>query len=274
MVQNGSPIENLYSYPIGVNPVTFLVNYTDPNYETIVSDVSETHIPVVVGASHSEIPFDLSTYYSELKTENFGRNIIVGDNIPSTMDIGHDFGNIQGMVFIANKQTNGRGSNTTKWESPRGDIYMNINLELSNKSQQVLLPIHCDRALISAVKSTPSGDYSSLPIKFLWPIAVTWMPWNRKVGGVLVEPTQTDDTNKFWYTSGCGLRVNSDIANSVSKMIDEYNAKNPNSHIKQLELSSLIARTVNYLEEYYKLLQTDPEGFNKLILEHSADTDQ
>ncbi|KAJ6633319.1 hypothetical protein Bhyg_15659 [Pseudolycoriella hygida] len=171
LVQNGSAIENLQSYPIGISPVTFLVNYSDPNYDTIVANVSESHIPVVIGASHSDIPFDLQTYYSALKTKQFGRNIIVGDYIPSTMDIGHDFGNIQGLVFIANKQRNGRGSNTTVWDSPRGDVYLNINLYWTEEVKRDLLPIHCDRALISAVKSTQPGDNSKLLIKLLKPIS-------------------------------------------------------------------------------------------------------
>lgn len=266
LVQRGNPIIDLHKYPLGNR--TFLLNYSDPNYQKILSNVSDEHIPIVLGATDGVVPYDLSSYFAELKTKHFGRNLIfVGDNTPSSINIAHDFGNIEGLVFIANMHTKGRGSENTTWASPKGDVYLNINLKLTNQNQAGLLPIHCALSLISAVKSTP-GSYSKLPIKFSWPISITWMPWNKKIGGVLAERTETNETDTFWYTSGCGLRVNSEIQFSVSKMIDEHNAKNPNDRINQLELPSLIARTVNYLEEYYQLMVTDPDAFNRLIKEH------
>lgn len=268
MVQKGSTIENLHIYPIGNHPASFLINYSDPNYESIISNINATYVPIVVGAIDEVIPYNLSSYYAELKTKHFGRNLIfVGDNTPSSMDIAHDFGNIEGLVFIANMHTKGRGSNKTTWLSPKGDVYLNINLKLTNQSQAGLLPIHCVLSLISAVQSTPGG-YSKLPIKFSWPISITWMPWNKKIGGVLVERTELNETDNFWYTSGCGLRVNSELQYTVSKMIDEHNIKNPNDQLNQLELPSLIARTVNYLEKYYHLLVTDPNAFRQLILKY------
>jgi len=260
----------------GSAPVTYLVNYNDRNYTQLVSNISPTSIPVVLGAQESVIPFNVSSYYSALKTKTFGRNLLVGNNIPTTMDVGYNFGNYPGMVIVANMQTSGIGSNETVWVSPKGDVYMNINLQLKNPNLAGLLPIHCGLSLIRAVLSTPSGDYSALPIKFSWPISTTWLPWNQKIGGVLVWPISSPNKPKqFLYTSGCGIRVNSDIAYSVSKIIDEHNAANPNNaQLQQLDLPSLIARAVNYFEEYYNMLQANPEAFIKEVLKYWANDQQ
>jgi len=263
LVQNGSAID-LTKYPIGKTPTTYLLDASDPDYERIISNITEEHIPVVIGADRSKITFDLTSYFSQLSATHFGRNLIIGDNIPTTMNIGHDFGTIPGLVIIANMQTKGRGSNGTKWVSPRGDVYMNINLQLQNNTNSGLLPAYCALSLLKAVVSTPTGNYSKLPIKFAWPISLAWMPWEKKIGGVLAERVITNEIHD-WYTTGCGLRVNSDLAYSVSKMIAEYNYNNPNDRLEQLDLPKLIARAVNYLEAYFPLLESNPVELAKLI---------
>lgn len=258
----------------GQDPVTYLLDYNDRNYNRLVSNISATHIPVVLGAKESIIPFNLSSYYSALKTKVFGRNLIVGDNVPTTMDIGYNFGKYHGLVIVANQQTSGIGSNQTVWVSPKGDIYMNINLKLTNEGQSGLLPIHCALSLIRAVLSTPSGNYSMLPIKFSWPISTTWMPWNKKIGGVLVWPVREKQIDNFMYTSGCGLRVNSDIDYTVSKVIKEHNANPLNTKLEQLDLPSLIARAVNYFEIYYDMLETNPDAFVKEVMKYWVNDQQ
>lgn len=267
LVQTGTPI-NLTKFPIGTTPTTFLLNYTDPDYGTIISNITETHTPVVVGAPQSEITFNfnLTSYFSQLTTTHFGRNLIFGDNIPTTMNIGHDFGTLHGLVVIANMQTKGRGSGQTKWVSPRGDVYMNINLQLKDTTRAGLLPAYCALSLIKAVTTTRTGtgNYTTLPIKFSWPISLTWTPWGKKIGGVLTEQVKTNDIHQ-WYTTGCGLRVNSDLEYTVTKMIEEHNTKHPTDKLKQLDLPTLIARTVNYLEEYFTTLETTPEVFTKMV---------
>ncbi|KAJ6633318.1 Biotin--protein ligase, partial [Pseudolycoriella hygida] len=245
----------------------------NPNYNNVLSGIHEKHIAVVVGATDDVVPYDLASYFSELKTKHFGRSLIfVGDNTPSSMDIAHEFGDIEGLVFIANMHTKGRGSSNTSWTSPKGDVYLNINLKLTNPNHAGLLPILCALSLVSAVQSTPGC--SELPIRFSWPISITWMPWNAKIGGVLVERTETNEGDTFWYTAGCGLRVNSYLQYSVSKMIDEHNTKNPDNRLKQLELPSLIARAVNHLEEYYNLMVTDPDAFRGLIKKYWVNEQQ
>jgi hypothetical protein len=49
------------------------------------------------------------------------------------------------------------------------------------------------------------------------------------------------------YASGCVLRINSKISDSVSKMINEYNSHGTDQ-LKQLKLERLIASTINYME--------------------------
>jgi BirA family biotin operon repressor/biotin-[acetyl-CoA-carboxylase] ligase len=258
-------------FPIGNQPTSYLINANDPTLNEKLLNITSNNIPVIVDAEKKQVPFDLSSYFDQLKTETLGRNLIIGDVIPTTMNLAHDFGGIDGLLVIANEQTQGRGSRNTKWQSPRGDHMITINLKLKNKSRSGLLPAHGALSMMKAVLSSPNGNYSELPIKFSWPISLHWSTWDKKIGGVLVE-----DIKKMngWYASGCGVRINSDIPHSVSKIIDEYNCKNPGNKLKQLELAPLIARTMNLMEEYLSILENNPKLFHDMIIENWMNSDQ
>jgi len=261
-------------FPIGEHPTSFLVDAKDPDLKDKISKKSENAVPVIVGADRRDIPLNLDSYFNQLRTKTFGRNLIIGDTIPTTMNLAHDFGGIPGLLVIANEQTKGRGNNNTSWESPRGDLMITVNIKLRNKSRSSLLGAHCALSMMKAVHNMPNGDYSQLPIKFSWPISLHWSTYDKKIGGVLVEQIKEDSIGDNWFASGCGLRVNSKILFSVSKIIDEHNSRFPDKKLQQLNLEQLIANTMNHLEEYLDLLEDNPKLFNDMVIENWMNSEQ
>jgi BirA family biotin operon repressor/biotin-[acetyl-CoA-carboxylase] ligase len=107
-------------------------------------------------------------------------NDLARQKVLATWEKGHS---CEGLVILADRQTQGRGQHGRKWASPAGGLYFSAVVEQ-------VLPDHRDKlALIAGVASarallhSAAGD--SPPIRLRWPNDL--MLHGRKVGGILCE---------------------------------------------------------------------------------------
>ena len=134
-------------------------------------------------------------------------NLHIYDEIDSTNDEAKRIEGIEDfLIFIAEKQTKGRGRHGKKWSSPNsGNIYMTIS---TNQNTSQISPVSlisgliCKKAIDKFIKS------SSIMLK--WPNDILLN--DKKIGGILVET----ETNKENIKTIIGIGINLNISKKES----------------------------------------------------------
>ena len=140
---------------------------------------------------------------ARLTTQWWGKRVLVGDELSSTIDIAkglEDDQNLHGAVIIANLQTHGRGRFGNHWISRKGkDVLLTFVVRYTGwQPSPSLVSLY---AAISAARVLDTAY--QLPVTIKWPNDL--FLHNHKVGGILVEK---DESRSCFYIS-MGLNVNS-----------------------------------------------------------------
>jgi len=145
---------------------------------------------------------------AELATTIIGHNIRFFPSVGSTNDMLKEAarqGAAEGLIFVTDEQTAGRGRRGRSWTAPAGS-----SLLVSTLLRPTWLPAtHAFMmTILAAVSVAESLETSTgLRIDLKWPNDLQIN--NRKLGGILVE-TELIDTQLLWVVIGCGINVNWD----------------------------------------------------------------
>lgn len=127
--------------------------------------------------------------------------LIVLDSVSSTNEelmVRARAGVPHGTALRARVQTAGRGRRTHSWASPDGGLYLSILARPSVAPAQMPgLPVACGIAVADALEALGCAG-----VRLKWPNDVITPA--GKLGGILVEASQTDDG----YAAVCGIGIN------------------------------------------------------------------
>lgn len=142
-----------------------------------------------------------------LRTNVFGKKIFSFKEVSSTNDLAYQYAlksSGEGVIFIAESQTRGRGRLGRKWFSPKGKgLWFSLILRPEiGFSDITLLPLLTTVSCADAISKTLGLD-----IKIKWPNDL--LINNKKIGGVLLEMKAEVDRINFLIV-GIGIDVNLD----------------------------------------------------------------
>lgn len=181
---------------------------------------------------------------AQLKTEYLGSKITTFDTVNSTNTQAKHYNEKEGVhhghMFIAEKQSDGRGTDGNTWESQRGNIYLSVTFDYRK-------PIDTTFSLYPAVAlAMVLNDTYKIPAHVKWPNDV--LIGKHKIAGILCEGAFNQYT-----TMGIGINVNQrvfaphlqDIATSVYMQLNE-----------EVELEAF---TAHFLNAYEALFYSDTD---------------
>ena len=146
--------------------------------------------------------------------------------------------NLKPTLITADKQTDGRGRNQKKWESPKGNISFSYGFFCGKP--------HSALSLLAGLKTTIAiekvfGKF----VKLKWPNDLIYE--SKKIGGILVETENFED--KFLVVVGIGINLKVNPNEPHWGDLDE----NLNDEEKKLlfiqELASEISKLENFSDE-------------------------
>nr|XP_018669443.2 biotin--protein ligase isoform X2 [Ciona intestinalis] len=192
--------------------------------------------------------FNQDVYFNNLSTRSYGRIVVYGDVMTSTMSVFDGLTCTKlppnlGAVAIAKQQTMGKGRSGNQWISPLGCAMFTIvvDIPMNSKLGQCLpfLQLITTTAAVKGVRSINKLQDVELRIK--WPNDIYYGK-HVKLGGVVVQSTMLN--NMCYASIGCGINVsNSQPTMCVNKILRD-------EHSLQLQLTTeeVIARTITELE--------------------------
>jgi len=139
------------------------------------------------------------------KILEIGKEVIVYDEVESTNSIAYELlkqGYPSGTVFIADRQTKGKGRLGRKWISPPGkNLYISIAIKPHIPPKDATLI-----TLTSVVACTTAlRRYTEIPVQIKWPNDM--LIEEKKVGGILTEMKIEGEKIKA-VVVGMGINVN------------------------------------------------------------------
>jgi BirA family biotin operon repressor/biotin-[acetyl-CoA-carboxylase] ligase len=124
-------------------------------------------------------------------------------------------GAAEGGIWLAEKQSSGRGRLDRRWESHLGGLWMSMLLRPSIAPSRVpALTLVTALTLVETIQRE-----THLPVRLKWPndiVVKTPQGW-RKVAGLLTEMAAEVDRAK-WVVIGIGINVNNLLPASLSKI--------------------------------------------------------
>lgn len=203
-----------------------------------------------------------------LQTEVYGHRIEYVESCPSTQLIAHDEaqkGAPDGTVVIAEEQTSGKGRLSRPWTSTAyKGIWMSIIMRPTLTLQQAP-----QMTLVAAVALTRAiEEVTAIQAQIKWPNDI--LIEGKKVTGILTE-LQADPDRIKAIIIGIGINVNQEqtdfpedllpIATSLKMVLGE-----------SVNRAKLIAKTLQYLEQFTQLYETHGFGPVKLLWEGYSNT--
>ncbi|WP_068775434.1 biotin--[acetyl-CoA-carboxylase] ligase [Paenibacillus sp. FJAT-26967] len=184
-----------------------------------------------------------------LKTSFMGKNIVLLDEVESTMNEAHRLvaeGANEGTLVIAEEQTSGRGRMGKKWHSPKGKgIWMSLILKPRVPVYFVpQLTLLTAVALCRAVRRETGID-----IGIKWPNDL--LVRGKKVSGILLEMSGEDERLKYVIV-GTGITANlteEDIPEELAAVATSLAIEAGTPVMRE----ALIASFLNELETLYQL---------------------
>ncbi len=198
-----------------------------------------------------------------LSTRLMGRELYVFKEVDSTNQVARKLLREnragEGAVIVAGRQTGGRGRRGRSWQSPVGGLWFSL---ISRPG--LALP---DTALLSLVFSVAISraleKFVEQPVKIKWPNDIYIN--GKKVVGILLEMSGELDKAEYLIT-GIGINVNLPLSSLGSATGTATSLQEENG--QPLEMSSVLAETLNFLEQYY--LSFLEQGFTGILKEFKA----
>lgn len=130
------------------------------------------------------MPFSPEAFFLGLRSDQFGRDLRLLAEAPSTIDFAWDWlraDGPQGGVVIAARQTAGRGRAGRTWASPEGGLWMSV------LARPELAAAHVGRLGVALALATAEAVRvtAGLEVGVKWPNDVVWE--GKKLAGVLGE---------------------------------------------------------------------------------------
>ena len=133
-----------------------------------------------------------------------GSNIILVNEVGSTNDLAKSHVEqdaIEGMVFLAESQTKGKGRSGRTWHSPPGaGIYLSVLL----KPDIPLIQLSPLTLMTGVAVARAIDTFYSPSVNLKWPNDILLN--GKKLGGILCELVPLKE--KFWVVLGIGVNVN------------------------------------------------------------------
>ncbi len=185
-----------------------------------------------------------------LNTKIIGKNIIVMDTAPSTMDEAFRLGMegvVEGTVICTETQSKGRGRLGRVWVSPKTKgLYFSFVLRPTLPLNQLsLLTLMSAVALAEALEGV-----SDLKVSIKWPNDLLWK--GHKLAGILTELRAESDQVKF-VVVGIGLNINT----SAHQLVDGASSLKmaAGRSFDRVEVFQAVLRSLD--KWYIKLLHCD-----------------
>jgi len=199
--------------------------------------------------------FDITSYFSQLKTATYGRVFLYGDEVTSTQTILSELDVPPGTVFAATTQVQGKGRGENKWTSPLGALMFSFKCSLKLAERLPFLQYLVSLAVIETVKSKDKD----LDVWIKWPNDI-YTSKGVKIGGVLCQSSYRNDTRDFDICVGIGLNVSNkepttclnDIASSRSSSSDEGKTEKPEVFSREWVLATFLNTFEFYVNEFEK----------------------
>ncbi|MGV7220137.1 MAG: biotin--[acetyl-CoA-carboxylase] ligase [Nitrospinales bacterium] len=154
---------------------------------------------------YSEV--DIQKIKSQLSENLIGSNIIFVNEVGSTNELAKSYVEkdlSEGMVFLAESQSKGKGRSGRTWHSPAGTgIYMSVLLRPDIPIVQ-LSPLTLMTG-VAVAKAINLFQSNSVDLK--WPNDILLN--GKKLGGILCELVPFQE--KYWVVLGIGVNVNHEI---------------------------------------------------------------
>ncbi len=190
---------------------------------------------------------------NRLRTNCFGKEVVCVDEADSTNALAkREKGYPEGTVFVAKKQTQGRGRNEKIWNSEdENALYMSILLKPQILPDKVsALTLVFGLAVFNALK-----NYADIEIK--WPNDIILN--NKKVSGIMCE--MSADSEKIDYiVCGVGVNINNE---QFPKEIEGVATSLKLETGRDFEHSEIASEVLGEFEElYYEFLEN---GLDNII---------
>ncbi len=203
---------------------------------------------------------------AKLETSLIGKRILVFNDVTSTNDIAKDSareGAEEGLVVIANRQSQGRGRRERNWDSIPGGLYFSIllrpRLSLDKIGKITLL------AGISIVETL--RRIYQLRVKLKWPNDV--LIDGKKICGILTElSANVENVNYIVLGIGINCNQNTDLWSPQLKQIATSLNKAVGRNIDTTYLSKEIL--MDFERKYFSFIQGDFDQLIGLVKEYSS----
>lgn len=203
-----------------------------------------------------------------ITTANYGQQIHYVETCESTQFIAHDEaqnGAPDGTVIIAEEQTLGKGRMSRPWNSTANKgIWMSVIIRPSLTPQQAP-----QMTLVAAVAVTRSiEDITGIQPDIKWPNDI--LVKGKKVTGILTE-MQADPDRVKAIILGIGMNVNQE-ANDFPDELQTIATSLKMELGETVSRSKLVAKILEYLENYTKIYETHGFAPIKLLWEGYSNT--
>ena len=188
---------------------------------------------------------------------NFVKNLICYDEVDSTNNAAKAYDCVDTTLFVANKQTAGKGRMGRVWQSEEGaGIYMSLALLPDMEVEKVM-----QITLISALAVREAiCDFCGVSTQIKWPNDIVYE--GKKLCGILTEATVEKGVAKK-VIAGIGVNVNNTaFADDISQIATSLKLITGMDNDRE----KLINRIIDKFEAYYKML-TD-QRLDEIIAEY------
>lgn len=224
--------------------------------------VSETNVPVLypkIGEDSKPMPprkFNFLTYSEHLLSKDFGKILIYGDVVSSTMNILEPLVTKvpynTSVTCVARQQLSGKGRGGNKWISPPGTAMFSLTTAIpmsSRLGQHLPLLQHMVTvAVVRGIRSMPGLDSIDLRVK--WPNDI-YYGTDVKIGGVIVKSTIFRD--QCIATIGCGINVENERPTTCVNAI----IRSVLPDHRPLSCEEVLARSLTSLEQLISKYQKE-----------------
>jgi len=189
--------------------------------------------------------------YSVFKGDIIGREIIYFDSTTSTNDaaieIAREREYPEGIVIVAEMQTDGKGRLGRRWVSPPGvNLYFTVLLKaLFPPTQVSIITLAAAVAAVSAIR-----EHAGLNAQIKWPNDI--LVNNKKTGGILVEMTYNKHS-PCMLAVGIGINVNMSL-DALTHEIRPFATSLKIEKGDSIDRAKLLGKILAELEKIYKIL--------------------
>jgi BirA family biotin operon repressor/biotin-[acetyl-CoA-carboxylase] ligase len=188
---------------------------------------------------------------SIFKGDIIGREIIFYDSITSTnnraIEIGQQREDPDGIVVVADMQTQGRGRLGRSWISPAGvNLYFTVLLcPPCSQEEASMITLAAPVAIVSAIRT-----HTGLTAEIKWPNDI--LISGKKTGGILIEMKRIKN-NTYLLAVGVGINVNMS-PHALPSEIRPFTTSLKMERGESVNRLTLLGKALFELEQTYKIL--------------------